>query len=308
MAKAQQEFTDRIKSLRDACQLPTLQPLPIAPDSDKQIARLLRNGAAVIGYCCLEDFFRNRASEIADIVCAQSIPFKDLPSALQRAGTEDAIKAVAFRANLAKKRGEDSEALIQEHSHYIASTRGSGYQLSPFSFASGRSNLELDDVGAIAKCFHVHKLWDQVALVAPRLGYGGMVDFKQELQDAIRERHAAAHAASHDTEIAHLLRTVDNAIAIAASWDLLLTVRARELGDTKAKHSDPETVHKRIDLRVIEMRQDGSFAEREESKRHAFRVSQDVDKLIADALSRAKSKNQILVRFTPRGQVSNWFV
>lgn len=97
MPTAKQNFLERLFIIEKTLSTPNiLDGLPTQTEHNN-IARLLRNGLAVVGFVALEDFIKNRAIEILNEIASSHIPFSNLTEDLRYFSTVDVLKSSTLR-------------------------------------------------------------------------------------------------------------------------------------------------------------------------------------------------------------------
>lgn len=307
MSHARSDLIARLASLRVAFNENVLRSSPADTDEKKSASRMLRNGLAIISFCCLEDFVKKRAVETASVFSANAFPFVKLPE-----GMKIALTIGSANGGLVSQKREarklDKVRIIQDVAAAISSTTGANYIVSEYAFGMDRSNINSDYVREIASCFGVADFWNQVDRVASQVGYGGATDYKQSYDNAMKTRHLAAHQPAFDAELSDLFDWVDQAIAIAIAFDMLLSQSSNEL-ILGIPNLDSRAVDTRLQIRKIVYRKKSkTYAELSPiNVNRAFRVSSNYDLLHQEATQRAILKREMLVVYNSKTQPASWF-
>lgn len=75
MSNARSLFNSRIASLVNSLGIDAVQTRPLTEQAHNDVARMLRNGLAVVGFAALEDFIKSRVSEVLSEVGPTNVPF-----------------------------------------------------------------------------------------------------------------------------------------------------------------------------------------------------------------------------------------
>ncbi|HBO5139327.1 hypothetical protein GHU06_00590 [Pseudomonas aeruginosa] len=227
---AKDELLGRLEHLSAAKELPVLIDVGIVQSTHNGVANLLRKGLGIVAFNILEDFIKKRSSEALSRVSASRISFSKLPVKLQEAAILEAVSSLAFRAKLEKKEGGDWRTLIQAESLKIHSTGKAVFELSDFSLASSGSNVTAEEVNQILSAFGVSGGWAILKKVSDSIG-GGLPDLSQSYKNAASRRHSCAHEANFNYDYLWLGAIKSEILAIAASLDIVLEARCRQVED-----------------------------------------------------------------------------
>ena len=301
---ARATFTTRLAAYHQASQEQNLQ----GSLTDKELherARLLRNGLAVVGFAILEDFIRARIDELLEHVEQSPLPFTDLPTKLQQACTEGVAHALAYQVQRLRSTSEEVTDLIQETGGALASTSTTDYKLSRLAFVSKRSNLNREDVKQLLAAFHVKNGWSEMDNLARRAGFGA-ISLRDDFRNAMLRRHAAAHNASHDAPVTDLQAYTLQAVAVAFSFDSLLSRACYRLrvGDRHFAQGTDPIVNKMIGLRFVDATQPGRHRDVREGCTRAAKVGSFEDVLAASVAHARKAGGAIVLR--TKGRPDGW--
>jgi hypothetical protein len=294
---AREDFLGRVAALRhavsDPAGLTVLQHQPADP-ARNEAARLFRNGLAVAAFTVLEDFLKSRTAEILSRCSGSSLPFEDLPNALQELGTKRVVKALYQQIGWRERNGEDVSGLIKAAGKALSSTETSAYELSPLLFGQSRQNLGAEDVKELLRAFHIKDGWGNATKLSQRMGFASL-SLKDDFQAAARRRHRAAHRASEEVPLGDISALPGQAIAIAASFDALISRAAYLLvrGDkrfAKAGELDSATIPLRF------LHQEGQFVrEVGENRKRATAKGSDFAHMLVACRKRALSSGAVIV-------------
>ena len=293
MSSARTLFLSRITSLIKSLGIEAVAPRPLTDQAHNDVARMLRNGLAVVGFAALEDFLKSRTSEVLADVGRTSVPFRDLPEKLRYATTFEAIDALSYQMSLRPR--ADRVSYIQEHAQKIASTSSAAYELTPHALGFDQANLQDETIKSILKCFLIENPWGEMTRLASRLGLAAL-PLDETYRSAATRRHRAAHVAHADIPQADLVQFTKEALAIAIGFDALLTralamIQAHDqrylLGTTKVTAAS-------IVVRSI-THSDARWREHVEGRATAVKVESTSDALVTAARTRAIAAKNLLV-------------
>lgn len=307
MPSAKMDFIERIRCLNSSIQSDATQNRGLAEIEHNSISRMLRNGLAVVGFASLEDFIKKRSSEAMEELSRCSIPFEDLPEKLQNAATFEMISALSHQLGLIPKdpvtKYSDKIDYIQEQALKISSTATTNYTLSNHTFAYSASNVNKKVIGEVLKSFQIEDPWREMTVICSQLGLG-TYSLAQQYENAAKRRHRAAHVASADTPSTDITQFVKDAFAIAIGFDALLSKSIQKYRENLAIHTNPLT-SSAIRIRTIKYH-DSRWKEYSNQSTRAFRASDDLAILSADAKRRSISAKQLYVEFDENAVVRNW--
>ncbi len=312
MASSRSSFLERVNSLKCSLESESVQTKVATDVNNKEhnsVARILRNGLTVVGFVTLEDFIKQRTSEVLAQVGTKGIPFTQLPEKLQSASTHGALKALAFQLKI---RSDQQEKLsyIQDHASKIASTTSSAYELSEHTFGYDQSNVTHETIHQTLLAFNVDKPWDQITSISSRLGLLGL-PAKSTYIGAASRRHKAAHVASADIPKADLEQFIKEAFAIAISYDLLISKALCNIAafDTSYLRGDRKISSTEIEWRVIKkVNSDWKEYRTSNMEGRAFRSNRDRESLVQDAKQRAIRENYPIIILNEDNVVQEWCV
>ncbi|TET34867.1 MAG: hypothetical protein E3J72_12080 [Planctomycetota bacterium] len=275
-----------------------------APDEREHNLRskALRNGIAIIGFSILEHFIRARTGELLLSFDRVSISFEDLPNKIKEIATKGAVKGIAARM----KYNDNAIAFTQTESAIIASSLKTTYQISQYSIGWDGSNLNVDDIGNIFKCFNIEAGWLAIDTLSGRLDLA-ILSSKEAFKNAAQRRHDAAHNIDAEIQPGHLESFVREAYVIALGFDLLSSTAYHKIyiGDNNYLNSVNKITAGDIALRTISL--DGNrWKEFREGGRRAVRTAETKEELWPNALVRAGNNNEFLLCMDSDGFPSEW--
>ena len=304
MSVARNQFLARISSLARSIQIDAVKSRPLTEQAHNDVARILRNGLAVVGFASLEDFIKSRTSEVLSEVGRTHVPFRNLPEKLRFATTFEALSALRYQLSL--KSNADRIAYIQDHTQRIASTASAAYELSTHALGYDQANLKDSTIKSILKCFLVDDPWGEMTTLARRIGLISL-PLDETYRSAELRRHQAAHVAHADTPQTDLAQFTKEALATAIGFDALLSralARMYALDDTYLRGTSKVSASS-IAIRTIK-RHDNIWRETIEGRRSAVKVESNLDVLIPLTRTRAVAAKNLLVIFNADGEVEAW--
>ena len=304
MPSSKDTFLSRIKSLDKSIGIESVKDKPLSEREHNEVARLLRNGLAVVGFAALEDFIKTRSSEIMSEIGPSPVQFSALPEKLRHAATFEALSSLNYQMNLMPK--EDKVQYIQEQSLKISSTAQSNFELSPHTFYYDQANLRDDSIKKMLKCFMINDPWRQMSHLSSQLGMTGL-PLEVSFQNAAKRRHKAAHVANADTTQPDIQQYVSEAIAIALTFDCLISKALELIKGNDAQFLAGEKTLSAADIKFRTIKPiDGKWKEYAGSSRRAYRVNNNSDTLTSEAHTRAINNKEALVVFSEHNKVANW--
>ncbi|SFR44320.1 hypothetical protein SAMN04488073_1319 [Marinobacter gudaonensis] len=305
MPSAKADFVERIRCLDASIDTDSVQNKALAEIQHNSIARMLRNGLAVVSFASLEDFIKKRSSEAMAEVSKCTISFSELPEKLQRAATYEVLSALNYQLSLLDK--EDKPAYIQEHALRISSTATPNFELSSHTFAHAQANVSGTAIADVLKCFNVEDPWRQMSKIASDLGLTSGLSLAEIFRSAAIRRHRAAHVAGADTPPTDIKQFVREAFSIAITFDALLSKAIQKLLE-----NDDDYIRKGLKLsadsvnfRTIKFI-DNKWKEYKGNSARAFRTSNDYQELSREARRRALTSKELIVEFDQAGLVTWW--
>jgi hypothetical protein len=305
MSDAKSDYIQRLHSLKKSINSNALSNRPPHEVEHNEVAKILRNGLAVVGFATLEDFIKRRCSEVLNEIGGSVVPFSKLPDKIQKAATYEAISALNYQLKILREHSEKT-SYIQEHALKISSTANSSYEITPHAFAYNQPNVSDRSVKNILNSFNVIDPWRKMSSISSRIGLTTLT-LEQSYKNAANRRHKAAHVASADIPQVDLDQFVNESFAIAIGFDSLLS---KALSKIKNDDDDYLSGKVRIESSDIGIRfmkyVDNKWKEFSEGSSRAYRVSNDHSSLRADAMSRAKNNGQLYIEFNKSGLVEYW--
>jgi hypothetical protein len=304
MTSAKSLFLERIASLTASTQIEAVTNRPLADRAHNNVARMLRNGLAVVGFASLEDFIKSRVSEVLNDVGRTGVPFRDLPERLRFASTFESIAALSYQMTIRDK--ADRLAYIQEHAAKIASTSATAYEITPHAFGYDQANVNSDTVRAILKSFLIDNPWGEMTKIAARIGLIGM-PLEETFKSAANRRNRAAHVAHHDTPQTDIQQFTKEAHATAITFDALLTKALRNMQQHNARYLNGQERINSVSVSIRSVRfRGGVWREELEGASRAVKVDQNLLSLQGAAKNRSVLAKDLYIEYSLTGEIVNW--
>lgn len=304
MSTAKTEFIEKIRCLYTSISSEAVTNKALVEREHNSIAKMFRNGLAVVSFASLEDFIKKRISEGMYEVSRCAVHFSNLPEKLQKAATIEVISALNYQLSILEK--EDKIPYIQEQTLKISSTANSSYELSNHTFCYAQSNVNTNIVGDSLKSFNVEDPWRHMSEIASNIGLTGL-PLVESFKNAAQRRHKAAHVSSTDTPQNDISQFVNEAFAIALGYDALLSKAIQKFRENNSAYLSGTS---KVDSSIIEYRllkhQDGFWKEFVNGSSRAYRRSNNLDTFKNQVKNRASIAKQLFVEYDSNGLISDW--
>jgi hypothetical protein len=306
MPTTKEDFLNRIQCLRSSLQIDATRDKPLKESEHNQIAKLLRNGMAVVGFAALEDFIKRRISKILSDISSATVKFDRLPNKLRYAVTYDCLSALNYQLKFNSNTPEEKILFTQEQALRIASTATSSYNLIEYAFGYAKPNLSSDDITDILKAFGFDDPWGKMTNLSSKMGLTAL-PLKNSFENAAKRRHAAAHIANTDTPQIDLEQFVKEALSIAVSYDCLLAHALKLINNNDRSYLKNIKIVNGLEICLRFIKHDhGSWIEKNEKGKRPYRKSKDKKLIIGNAIARSKKNNEVLLIFDDLGNLNNW--
>lgn len=304
MTSAKSLFLERMTSLTASTQIDAVRNRPLPDRAHNNVARMLRNGLAVVGFASLEDFIKSRVSEVLNEVGRTGVPFRELPERLRSASTFESISALSYQMTIRDK--ADRLAYIQEHAAKIASTSATAYEITPHAFGYDQANVNSDTVKAILKSFLIDDPWGEMTKIAARIGLIGM-PLEETFKSAANRRNKAAHVAHHDTPQTDIQQYTKEAYAIAITFDALLTKALTSMQQHNARYLNGQERINSLSVKIRSVRcRDGIWREELEGALRAIKTDPNLLSLQGVAKNRSAVARDLYIEYSSVGEISDW--
>ena len=305
MPTAKHNFLERLFTIKKSLYIPNvIDGLPTQTDHNN-IARLLRNGLAVVGFVALEDFIKNRTIEILKEVSTSFISFNNLTEDLQYHTTVEVLKSILRIASYQNTKS-DKISFIQHETKIISSSLDTAYDLNSYSFGYNNSNITSDEIKKILNSFNIADPWRKMTLLSSTIGLTSL-PLDNSFKNAASRRHTAAHNTASTIPIQDLYQYIQEAIAIALTFDALISI-----AKIKLIHENSNFISKTItiDNNSINL----SFVKYENNKWKYKRkgktkaIKTDIDKttLLSSERPIAQSNNECLIIYDESNNIIDW--
>lgn len=231
MSAARSRFLTSLRAYQRVVQSPALlgnSPPRTGPD---HTSRLLRNGAAVVGLAIVEDFLRDRSTEVLKALGRGSLPLDALPISLQQIVTVGTTRLLATQVQASERDGDDPLPLIQATGRSFASSARTPMTMPGIALHWRGSNVTVDHVETTLKALQVSHPWMELTQFCRRCGFLLPGSLQEVFRSAIKERHKAAHEALNDVVIHDVRSFGRHSLAVAIGFDALLSRAARRCRD-----------------------------------------------------------------------------
>jgi hypothetical protein len=305
MPTARQSFIERIDHLGKSLNVDTLNDHIATDVVHNNIARLLRNGLAVVGFVAIEDFIKKRTGEVLKEIGTTTVAFEDLPVKLKYSVTVDVLQALS-RIVKNEQTAEDEIALIQTETLKISSTANTAYDLTEFAFGYKYSNLNKEEIKHILTAFSIKDGWGNMTAISSRIGLTAF-PLSNSFDNAAIRRHKAAHVAHSNTPINDLSQYVFEAFGIAISFDSLITKAL-----TQIKRHNPIYLlgNLNIDRTFIKLSfikyENGVWKYKRENNGRSIKNSIDKTALIAWVIIKAQRNEETLIIYDEANNITDW--
>ena len=305
MSIAQENFLTRLNHLRLAFSNNTLVDKPPSNIEHNNVAKILRNGMAVVGFVTLEDFIKSRTGEILNLVSNSGRNFTDLPLKLQFATTNNLIKAFPNLLKFQETKA-DKISLILDQASSLASTSNTPFNLSEYTFGYSKSNISKQDIVEILKSFNIHDCWNQMSQISSRLGLTGQ-NLEISFSNATTRRHSAAHNINANTPINDLTQFLTEAVGFAIAFDSLLIKAYKFIFNNENNYLDGTTVVSNNDVNLSTIKLEGNkWKFKREINSMATRSSTTRQQIIDFGQNFSSNNDETLVIFNSHGVIEKW--
>ena len=306
MPTAKQNFLERLFIIEKALSTPNIiDGLPTHTEHN-DIARLLRNGLAVVGFVALEDFIKNRTIEILNEIASSHIPFSNLTEDLRFFSTVDVLKSIMRIASFESTRS-DKMSFIQNETRIISSSLNTSYDLNKYTFGFSNSNINKDEVKKILKAFNINDSWNKQTALGSIIGITSL-PLENSFNNAALRRHQAAHDTSSTIPIGDLIQYINEAIAIGLTFDALLSHSKTKLINNNTAFLANTTL---IDQNSVSI----SFIKKEifrwkykrRGRTNAVKTDTDKNGLLTTVVPISLANNECLIIYDESNKIVDWY-
>jgi hypothetical protein len=305
MPTARQSFIERIDHLEKSLNVDTLNDHVATDVVHNNIAKLLRNGLAVVGFVAIEDFIKKRTGEVLKEIGTTTVAFGSLPVKLKYSVTVDVLQALS-RIVKNEQTLEDEIALIQTEALKISSTANTAYDLTEYAFGYKYSNLNNGEIKNILTAFSIKDGWGNMTSISSRIGLTAF-PLNNSFDNAAIRRHKAAHVAHSNTPINDLSQYVSEAYGIAISFDSLITKALIQIKSHNANYllGNLEIDQSFIKLSFIKY-ENGVWKYKRENNSRSLRNDSDKASLIAWVIRKAQTNEETLIIYDEANNITDW--
>ncbi len=305
MPTARQSFIERIDDLNKSLSVDTLNDQVATNIVHNNIAKLLRNGLAVVGFVAIEDFIKKRTGEILSEIGTTTVPFTSLPLLLKYSVTVDVLQALS-RIAKNEQTSEDEIAFVQTEASKISSTSSTAYDLTEYAFGYKYSNINDGEVKNILKAFSINDGWGNMTAISSRIGLTSF-PLNNSFKNAAIRRHKAAHVAHSNTPINDLNQYVSEAYGIAIGFDSLITKALTHIRRHNANYLTGNLI---IDQSFIKLSfikyENGTWKYKRENNTRSIKNDNDKATLIAWVIIKAQANEETLVIYDESNNITDW--
>lgn len=305
MPTARQSFIERIDHLRKSLSVDTLNDQVATNIVHNNIAKLLRNGLAVVGFVAIEDFIKKRTGEILSEIGTTTVPFSSLPLLLKYSVTVDVLQALS-RIVKNEQTPEDEIAFVQTEASKISSTSSAAYDLTEYAFGYKYSNINDGEVKNILKAFSINDGWGNMTAISSRIGLTAL-PLNNSFKNAAIRRHKAAHVAHSNTPINDLSQYVSEAYGIAIAFDSLITKALTHIRRHNANYLAGNLIIDQSFIRLSFIKyENGTWKYKRENNNRSIKNDNDKATLIAWVIIRAQANEETLVIYDETNNITDW--
>jgi len=302
---AKSEFLERLQYLNAAITLPTLVDVGILPTEHNGVANLLRKGIGIVAFNILEGFIKNKSVESLNFLSTSRIQFNDLTEYLKNSSIYDALNSLNYHSRILKKDGvSDWKTVIQEEALKISSTKNNVFELSKYSLVYSGSNISSEEVTNFIKAFGMNNGWGFLKTISDSIG-GGIPDLAQAYKNAADRRHSAAHTANFQYNHAWLANLKNEIIAIAASIDIAITARCRQVAASPGIKLDVHNINSVLNFRFLEY-DNGIYKETKQMGGRSKKNWSNLTTAINSIQPSLNSKNEFLIILNSSKRIEDW--
>lgn len=307
MSISREQFVERLHMIEGAVAESLLIDGVLTDARHNSRARLLRNGLMVVAFNSLEDFLRHRSSELLAFISRTVLRFDDLPRDLMLATTLHAMKSAHQHAQTASKNGEDPVPLLQHAAAEIASTLTGPLNLSRFALGYSGSNVSADEIGIILKTLHLADAWNEVTVLASRVGLSAAMPLRDAYAQGQRVRNQAAHDVSSNVQPTEISSFCRDAKAIALGFDILASRASRLLHDSASPFTQQPRERLARGISILFIDHIGNqYVSRKEGAKRAIRRFDDRDEAWLKSVEVARRNHQPVVERDRSGTPLRW--
>jgi hypothetical protein len=306
MPTAKQNFLERLLIIEKSLSTPNIiDGLPTQVEHNN-VARLLRNGLAVVGFVALEDFIKNRTIEILNEIASSHLPFSNLTEELRYNCTVEVLKSIQRLSGFEPTK-LDRISFVQNETRVISSSLNTSYDLNKYTFGFSNSNISKDEIKRILRAFNISDSWGKQTALASVIGVTSL-PLENSFNNAAARRHQAAHDTSSIIPIGDLVQYINEAIAIGLTFDALLSYSKTKLINDNAAFLSNSTVidHNSISLSFVK-KESNRWKYKRKGRTSAVRTDVDKGNLLATIIPISRSHNECLIIYNDSNKIIDWY-
>ncbi len=306
MPTAKQNFLERLFIIEKTLSTPNIRDGLPTQTEHNNIARLLRNGLAVVGFVALEDFIKNRTIEILNEIASSHIPFSNLTEDLKFFSTVDVLKSVMRIANFESNR-VDKISFVQNETRIISSSLNTSYDLNKYTFGFSNSNINKEEIKKILKAFNICDSWNKQSALSSIIGITSL-PLENSFTNAASRRHQAAHDTSSTIPIGDLIQYINEAIAIALTFDALISYSKAKLINNNAAFLSNTTIidQNSISISIIK-KETNRWKYKRRGRANAVRTETDKNNLLTAVVPISRANNECLIIYDESNKIIDWY-
>ncbi|MEI6766364.1 MAG: HEPN domain-containing protein [Bacteroidota bacterium] len=306
MPTAKQNFLERLFIIEKTLSTPNIRDGLPTQTEHNNIARLLRNGLAVVGFVALEDFIKNRTIEILNEIATSHIPFSNLTEDLRFYSIVDVLKSVMRIANFESNR-IDKISFVQNETRIISSSLNPSYDLNKYTFGFSNSNINKDEIRKILKAFNISDSWNKQTALASIIGITSL-PLENSFTNAASRRHQAAHDTSSTIPIGDLIQYINEAIAIALTFDALLShSKTKLINDNTAFLSNTTIIDQNSITMSFIKKETNRWKYKRRGRLNAVKTETDKNNLLTTVVPISQANNECLIIYDESNKIINWY-
>jgi hypothetical protein len=270
-----------------------------------QRARVLRNGLAVCLFNMLEQFLKDRFSELIQGLSGAAIAYSDFPDELKGLVSIRAVNGL--RGYLSVSDRTDRLALFHTHIGPVGGMNANPPTFSPLGFGYERSNIQEQDVARTLSAFGVDNSWQVMRDIAARSGIA-RPSLRDDFQLIGNLRNRAAHNPATNIGTSDLQMAANIVLAIAIGFDLVATAAVGTFCSLPTLSRIAQAVRRpSVQIRFIDHRGGDRWGEKSEVARRYIRTHSNLAAAKAMARSRTMAGRETVVVRTVSLIPMEWF-
>jgi len=307
MRSERANFLRRLQAISSACEEPLL--VNNADLAHNERAKQLRCGLCVMIFSALEDFLRERISQVLEHLTPASLPFSSLSQKFQNSASQVALQSLAFQSQYIEE--DQRLAFLRAEFKKLATVGENHYSISRFAFSNSKTNVQSSEIFDVLDAFLVEKPWESIYLTARRLQLATANPAKQEFEQLATARHSAAHKQIFDIPSIDLKAKISSAMSIGVAFDVVLSCAVSNMNSSIARHQAMRNL-KANDIKVFYV-EEGQYRGKyrliqEGQPKHRTLLSDpDLSVVKANGLQKLAVNPGVLVVQDAMGKPKEWY-